>query len=92
MRYSTQAISVVTKDRLKRYLYDRWDVQLEQLVKELSISKKALPEIRRILLELEGEGWIIRGTFEGQAEYSPGDAQYEQFNIEAAKRLKSSQR
>ena len=77
---------MLTKKRLKDYLYDRWDVRFDELVMELKVPKEELSEVRRLLKELEDEEWIIGGNFKENEEYSPGDAQYRAFNTEAVKR------
>lgn len=76
----------ITKKQLKQYLYDKWDVSFDQLIKELQISKSDLRTIRTFLEQLEAEGWVVKGRYAGSYEYSPGDKQYELFNLEALHR------
>jgi len=68
----------ITKEQLKEYLIDNWDVTFEQIVKKFKISKEDFPKVEKFLEELEKEGWIMK-SFCGEHktyEYDPAPEQW----------------
>jgi hypothetical protein len=67
---------MLTKEKLKKYLYDNWHIGLEKIAKDLSIKEKEIDFLKKLLKELEKENWIISyKNEEGKIEYEPSDAQ-----------------
>jgi ribosomal protein S25 len=69
----------LTKRKVKNYLYNNYDVTFEQIIEDLKIAKKdkfSLLSLKKILIELEQEGWIYGfGKDVENKEYSPGPSQ-----------------
>jgi len=67
----------ITKNQLKAYLYDRWDVTFPELLEELKIPVANEERVKRFLSQLEEAGWIEKsycGTCQTE-EYDPGEEQ-----------------
>ncbi len=67
----------VTKEQLKSYLKDRWDVQLAFIVSDLKIDEENLETLNILLSELEEEGFVTKAhcTTHQCDEYDPGPSQ-----------------
>jgi pyrroloquinoline quinone (PQQ) biosynthesis protein C len=67
----------LTKQQLKSYLKDRWDVQHASIVSELKIEQEDLDVLNTFLSELEEEGFVTKSrcTTHQCDEYDPGPSQ-----------------
>lgn len=67
----------LTKDQLKSYLKDKWDVQLASIVRDLNIEGEDVDTLKTFLFELEEEGFVTRSlcTTHQFEEYDPGPSQ-----------------
>jgi hypothetical protein len=62
----------LTKEKLRDYLQNKWDVTVEQIVRDLKISVSQLNDLMWYLKELEDEAYIEKGfTKEHIIEYNP---------------------
>ena len=67
-------MSKLTKEKLKEYLKNRFDVTLEQIFISLELTAKDLPKLEVYLEELIEEKWIVRTmTGSGIYEYDLGE-------------------
>lgn len=67
---------MITKDKLKNFLKNNRDVRFEEIVKELKVSKEDIPQIKKFLIELEKEKYIIKSICaDGKFEWDPGVGQ-----------------
>jgi hypothetical protein len=68
---------MITKEQLKEFLEDKWDVTFDNIIKKLKISKKDNPKLKKFLEELVKEGWIKKTYCEKHKtyEYDPGEEQ-----------------
>ena len=65
-----------TKDTIRKFLKDKFDVNLEHIYKELSLTPKDLPMLEVYLEELIKEKWITKSmTDSGYYEYDSGKKQ-----------------
>lgn len=67
----------LSKENLKSYLDNRWDVRVESIQNDLMLDPKDLPALVRLLNEFVQEVWITKSyckTHQSE-EYDPGPAQ-----------------
>jgi hypothetical protein len=67
----------LTKEQLKSYLKDKWDVQLASIMSDLKMEGEDLDTLKTFLSELEEEGFVTRSlcTTHQCEEYDPGPSQ-----------------
>ncbi len=67
----------ITKDVLKNFLENKWDVTFDEIVEELKIDKKELDSLNGFLNELERKKWINKSFCHkhNTYEYDPGERQ-----------------
>jgi hypothetical protein len=64
---------MVTKERLKEYLKDKFDVTLEKIFADLGLKVEDLPQLEFCLDELVDEGWLQKTSMADHFEYNPGE-------------------
>lgn len=65
-------MKILTKTLVKEYFSDHWDKTLEQLIKELNVSKENVDLLLKYLDELVTEGWVKKSAYKDSFEYDPG--------------------
>lgn len=67
----------LTKEKVKNYLKESFDITFDQILKDLRIEQTQIQEVKNWLEELEKEEWIKKSfCSEHQAEeFDPGKAQ-----------------
>lgn len=63
----------LTKRLVKEYFSDHWDVELEQIINDLKVSKVDIDLLQKYLKELIEEGWVKKSAHKDSFEYDPGD-------------------
>lgn len=63
----------LTKKLVKKYFSDHWDVTLEQLIKDLNVSKGDKNLLQNYLDELADDGWVKKSAYKDYFEYDPGE-------------------
>jgi hypothetical protein len=67
----------ITKEQLKEYLTDNWDVTFDNIVEDLKVEKRDHAYLKKLLAQLVYEGWINESQCldHKRVEYDPGEAQ-----------------
>ncbi|MDO8480434.1 MAG: hypothetical protein Q7S65_01310 [Nanoarchaeota archaeon] len=69
---------MLTKESLKEFLAEKWDIKIEDILQEFNLPKKEVPQLTVFLGQLEEEKWIRKSKRkDGTFEYDPGEAQEE---------------
>jgi hypothetical protein len=63
----------ITKDLIKEYFSDHWDVIFEQLINDLNINENDRNSCQKYLDELVEESWVKKSPYKDSFEYDPGD-------------------
>ena len=64
----------ITKDNLKEYLINHYDVTMKEILDKYKLSKENISKVKKLLKELISEKWIIESRSEdGGLEYDPGE-------------------
>jgi len=64
---------ILTKEKLKDYLKDKFDVIIDQIFIDLKLVANDLPKLEFYLDELIKEGWIKKSSSLDHFEYDPGE-------------------
>ena len=64
---------MLTKEILKEYLEDKFDVTFDQIVKDLKVKIGDYQKIDWWLTELVEEGWIVKSPTHDGCDYDPGE-------------------
>lgn len=67
---------MITKYDLLNYLHDKYDVTINQIIKDLKIDEKDIDKIKKMMVELIDEKWIVESkSLDGKCEYEydPGE-------------------
>lgn len=68
---------ILNKKNLKKYLFNRWDVTLDEIMRDFNLKKEDISKLNNLLKELEKDKWIeitYCSTCK-QIEIDPGQAQ-----------------
>ncbi len=65
----------MSKNKIREYFKDNWDVTLDQLVSDFKIPTTDIPKLQKILDELIEEDWVTKSycAEHDTDEYDPGE-------------------
>ena len=69
--------NIVNKPLLQKYLFNRWNVRVSDILHDLKIDASHKSDVLKLLKELVLEGWIVESycSEDGVTEYDPGSLQ-----------------
>ncbi len=67
-------MKLISKNLIKEYFSDHWDVTFEQLINDLNVNEDDRDSCQKYLEELVEEGWVKKSPYKDSFEYDPGDS------------------